>query len=147
MKITCNRERLLAAFQTAASVAPNRSPKPILQNVKLEVGDAGAILLATDLEIGVRIQVPAVEVETPGAVILPIKRFGDILRESGDEQLRLESDGQGTIVRGQRSEFRLAAEDPAEFPPIAAFTETKFHEAARPTAPRTHSPHDLRHRQ
>ena len=37
MKITCDREKLLAAFQTAAMVAPTRSPKPILQNVKLEV--------------------------------------------------------------------------------------------------------------
>ena len=29
MKITCDREKLLAAFQTAAMVAPTRSPKPI----------------------------------------------------------------------------------------------------------------------
>ena len=39
MKIQCEREKLLHAFQTAASVAPSRSPKPILQNLKLEVHD------------------------------------------------------------------------------------------------------------
>ena len=37
MKVTCDREKMLPAFQTAAAVAPARSPKPILQNVKLEV--------------------------------------------------------------------------------------------------------------
>ena len=35
MKVTCDRESLLAAFQTAAAVVPSRSPKPILQNIKL----------------------------------------------------------------------------------------------------------------
>jgi len=37
MKAVCEREKMLHAFQTAASVAPSRSPKPILQNVKLDV--------------------------------------------------------------------------------------------------------------
>ncbi len=128
MKVTCDREKLLAAFQTAAAVAPTRSPKPILQNVKLEVTDAGAILLATDLEVGIRIHVPGVEVQVAGSAVLPIGRFGAILRESGDEQLRLETDGQSTVVRGQRSEFKLPAEDPHEFPAVAGFSEAKYHE-------------------
>ncbi len=128
MKVTCDREKLLAAFQTAASVAPVRSPKPILTNVKLEVNDTGALLLATDLEVGVRIQVPGVDTQVGGSAVLPISRFGAILRESGDEQLRLETDGQATVVRGQRSEFRLPAEDPHEFPAIATFQEQKYHE-------------------
>ena len=101
MKVTCEREKLLAAFQTAATVAPSRSPKPILQNVKLEVGDSGAILMATDLEVGIRSQVEGIEIETPGVVVLPVDRFGPILRESGDAKLHLESDLQGTMVRGE----------------------------------------------
>ncbi len=36
MKVICEREKLLQAFQMAAGVAPARSPKPILQNVKLD---------------------------------------------------------------------------------------------------------------
>ena len=107
MKVTCEREKLLSAFQTAATVAPSRSPKPILQNVKLEVGDTGAILMATDLEVGIRSEVEGIEVETPGAAVLPVDRFGPILRESVDAKLYLESDLQGTTVRGERSEFRL----------------------------------------
>jgi DNA polymerase-3 subunit beta len=89
MKVTCDRETLLAAFQTAASVVPTRSPKPILQNIKLEVSDAGAILLATDLEVGIRIQVPGIQAQVPGSAILPLSRFGSILRESSDATLRL----------------------------------------------------------
>ena len=63
MKITCDREQLLSAFQTAAMVAPSRSPKPILQNIRLETQDQGAILMATDMEIGIRVQVDGIEIE------------------------------------------------------------------------------------
>lgn len=128
MKVTCDREALLAAFQTAAAVVPSRSPKPILQNIKLEVSDQGAILLATDLEIGIRIQAAGVQAQVPGSAILPLGRFGSILRESTDDNLLLESDGQGTLVRGERSEFKLPAENPQEFPAVADFNETAFHE-------------------
>ncbi len=128
MKITCQREKFLAAFQTAASVAPTRSPKPILQNVKLEVSDGKAMLIATDLEVGIRIDAAGIDVETPGSAVLPVSRFGSILRESSDEKMRLETDGQGTIIRGERSEFRLPAENPAEFPSVATFNDAKYFE-------------------
>jgi DNA polymerase III subunit beta len=128
MKVTCDREALLAAFQTAATVVQPRSPKPILQNIKLEVSDKSAILLATDLEIGIRIQVPGIQVQVPGSAILPLGRFGSILRESSDEMLHLESDGQGTLVRGERSEFKLPSENPQEFPAVADFNESAYHE-------------------
>jgi len=126
MKISCDREQLLQAFQTVASVAPTRSPKPILQNVKLEVAEQGATLVATDLEVGIRHQVSGVEVQSAGVVVLSVARFGSILRESTDTTLHIESDGQGTTIRGERSQFRLTAENPAEFPQVAAFEETSF---------------------
>src|SRR5581483_2184931 len=131
MKVVCDREKLLASFQTASAVAPSRSPKPILQNVKFEVtgnGEVVGTMMATDLEVGVRVNSPGIQVEAAGSAILPIGRFSSILRESSDAQLRLETDGQGTIVRGDRSEFRLPAENPDEFPTVAQFSESKYHE-------------------
>ena len=128
MKIKCDRAKLLDALQTAASVVPVRSPKPILQNVKLEVSKDTAILMATDLEIGIRIAVEGVEVEVPGSAVLPLSRFGPILRESPDKTLYLEADPQGTTVRGDRSEFKLAGANPDEFPSVAAFAESAYHE-------------------
>jgi DNA polymerase-3 subunit beta len=128
MKVTCDREKLLAAFQVAAAVAPARSPKPILQNVKLEVTKDTAIVMATDLEVGVRVAVPGIQVDAPGSAVLPIDRVGRILRETSDATLRIETDGHGTQVRGERSEFKLPAENPDEFPAVSSFNETKYHE-------------------
>ena len=127
MKISCNREQLLHAFQTVATVAPARSPKPILQNVKLEVTDAGAELMATDLEVGIRHKVPGIEVQTPGVAVLSVTRFGSIVRESTDETLHLESTEQGTTIRGERSQFQLSAENPGEYPAVASFEQTGYY--------------------
>jgi DNA polymerase III subunit beta len=129
MKLTCEREKLLTAFQTAGSVAPARSPKPILQNVKIEAAGDTATLMATDLEIGIRVQLGGVETPAAGSAILPIGRFTSILRESSDAAIQIESDGQSTIVRGDRSEFRLQAENPDEFPVVAGGdAEKAYHE-------------------
>jgi len=126
MKISCDREQLMQAFQTVASVAPSRSPKPILQNVKLEVTEQGVTISATDLEVGIRHQVTGVDVQTPGVALLSVARFGPILRESSDETLHIESDGQSTTIRGERSQFRLQAEDSAEFPTVTGFNESSY---------------------
>jgi DNA polymerase-3 subunit beta len=128
MKITCQREPLLAAFQTAASVVPSRTPKPILQNVKIEVTPSATVLMATDLEVGVRIEVAGVEVHTPGSAILPVQRFGALLRESSDEKLKITGDPQAIIVRGERSELKFPSEDPAEFPAVTAFNDARHQE-------------------
>ena len=128
MKMTCEREKLLHAFQAAASVAPARSPKPILQNLKLELTADRGILMGTDLEVGIRIDVPGICVETTGSVVLPIARVLSILRESTDETLAIDSDGRKIQVHGQRSEFQLPSENPDEFPVVAAFEEEKYHE-------------------
>lgn len=128
MNITCSREQLLAAFSVAASVAPTRTPKAVLQNVKLDTTSGVALLMATDLEIGVRLELPGVEIETPGSVLLPVSRFGMILRESSDKQLRIRSEARGTTIRGERSEFKLPASNADEFPNTPSLEENRYHE-------------------
>jgi DNA polymerase-3 subunit beta len=128
MKALCNREELLAGFTMVSGVVPARSPKPILQNVKLVADpDEGSILMATDLEVGIRYRVLGVKVDKPGAVILPTQRVQSILRTSTDEELAVEVDDDNLIIRGLHAEFRLPSEDPDLFPEPPDFTATAFH--------------------
>ncbi len=127
MKMTCDRELLLSAFQTAAMVAPARSPRSILQNVKIQVQDDQATLMATDMEIGIRLTVQGLEVEAPGIAVLPVASFGSILRESREEKLQLEMTDEGVRVRGAYSQFELPTQNPDEFPAVALFEEDKYH--------------------
>lgn len=128
MKVICEREKLLQAFAIAAGVATGRTPKSILENVKLEAAADVATVMATDLETGVRIDVPGIQIDAGGSLVLPIKRGGMILRESPDEKLTIESDGGMTRIHGQRSEFQLPTENPDEFPQVPAFQEESYHQ-------------------
>jgi DNA polymerase-3 subunit beta len=128
MRFTCNRESLLAAFQTAATVVPARSPKVILKNVRIDVSPQSAMVMATDMEVGIRIEVADIEVESPGNFVAPVSLFGSILRESSDEKLRIEATPEGTAVSGERSEFKMPYQNPDEFPLVATFQETAYHE-------------------
>ncbi|GIX00423.1 MAG: DNA polymerase III subunit beta [Pirellulaceae bacterium] len=128
MKIRCDRERLTSAFQLAASVISTRSPKDILQNVKVEAGDKGLILMASGPEAGVRIELPDVEVETAGKALFHVDRVGRVLRESSDEQLDIETKDSNLFVRGRYAEIRIPTSNPDEYPTIAGFSEESYHE-------------------
>lgn len=92
MKALCNRKRLLDAFGMVAGVVPARSPKPILQNVKLVVEpDEGSILIGTDSEVGIRSRVLGVKVDQPGSAVLPTQRMNQILRASSDDELMIDT--------------------------------------------------------
>ncbi len=128
MKITCQREPLTSAFSLAASIAPTRSPKEILQNVKVTAAGEKIVLTATDMEVGIRLALEeGVTVETEGTALLPVGRTMAILRESNDETLTFETDDSGVRVFGSRSKFKLPGNNPDEFPSVAGFEEEKYH--------------------
>ena len=126
MKIKIDRESFQKIFQLASAVAPLRSPKPILQNVKLEVTPDGTKLTATDMEVGVCLTVPDVEVEVPGSAIISVLRLNMILRESTDDILRIDASPEKTLITGKSSRYELSAQNPDEFPEVADFQEKDY---------------------
>jgi DNA polymerase-3 subunit beta len=128
VKLVIDRNAFANLFQLAAAVAPTRSPKPILQNIKIEATKDDTILTATDTEVGVRLHVPNVEVKTPGAAVIPVSRLSMILRESTDDTLELTTDGEKTIVEGKHSRFELQGQNPDEFPDVSDFDEKNYYE-------------------
>ncbi len=128
MKISFNRENFWKVFQIAAAVAPPRSPKTILQNVFLNASKDICELMATDMEVGVRLKLEGVNVDTAGQVVVPVSRLSMILRESSDEELTLETDGDQTVITGMHSRFELATQNPDEFPQVNTFDEESYFE-------------------
>jgi DNA polymerase III subunit beta len=128
MRALCNREALLTAFGMVSGVVPLRSPKPILQNVKLIAeADEGSALMGTDLEVGIRHRVLGVKVEQPGSVILPTTEIGSILRTTTDPELTIETNDERLIIHGAHSEFTLTVEDANLFPEIPDFTASGYY--------------------
>ena len=133
MKVRLTREPLLAALQSASAVVPSRSPKPVLTNVKLEVSENSAVLSATDLEVGIRIEIEGVQTSAAGAVLLPNARLAAIVREGAPGTVfEIYSDGTAAVVKAPRSEFRLPVEDALEFPVVATFPTEACYELTTP---------------
>ena len=128
MKIVCHREGLLSGCQLASVAVPARDVKPILKNLKAVVEDDRCILMATDLELGIRLEVRGIKVEEPGEALFPTAKMISILRESTDEELTIETTKDACTVTGASLEFEMPSEDPSSFPDIPTFNEEKYHE-------------------
>ena len=128
MKVICNRGALLEALNVATVVVQARTPKPVLQCVKLTAGDDKLTIAATDMEVAIRYSDNQVQIEQPGETLVPADKFRDIVRESVDDTLSIEvgeeKDAVGgtfATIRGQDSLFKIFTQKSAEFPPIPDF--------------------------
>jgi DNA polymerase-3 subunit beta len=121
---------MLAAIQLASAAVATRDVKPVLRNIKAVVDNDRCTLMATDLELGIRLEVRGIKVDEPGDALLPTSRFMNILRESTDEEMTIEATPDKCIVRGHTNEFDMPGEDPSSFPDVPTFAEEKYHEIA-----------------
>ena len=115
MKVVCHREGLLAACQIAGAATATRDLKPVLRNLKAIVKEDRCTLMATDLELGIRLEVRGVKVEEPGEALLPTTRMISILRESVDEEMIVEAGPESASSMDSRTSSRCRAKIPRRF--------------------------------
>jgi len=126
MKVIAQTAALQEALALAGSIVATRTPKPVLQCVKLVAAKEGETstltLLATDLEVGCRYRITAVAVEEPGEALVPADRLNGIVRECGEqESLTIETDKDACHVRASDGHFKIFGYDPGEYPAVADF--------------------------
>src|SRR3954469_15799384 len=130
MKVICNRGALLDALTVTGNVVAARTPKPVLQCVKLTAADDRLTIAATDLEVAIRYSDSQVQVEQGGEALLPADKLRDIVRESMDDTLSIEvgADKEGgsaagvASIRGQDSLFKIFTQRVSDFPPVPDFS-------------------------
>jgi len=121
MKVICNRGALLDALIMTGNVVASRTPKPVLQCVKLTAEDNTLTVAATDLEVAIRYSDNQVQIEKPGEALVPADKLRDIVRESMDDTLSIELAGEQAVIKGQDSKFTIYTQNPREFPPVPDF--------------------------
>src|ERR1700690_3195532 len=90
MKLSLSSADLLAQLQTTTRVASARSAVQALSGVMISApADASPELLATDMEIGLRVPLQA-EVVRPGSAVLPARLLLDVARSLPSETLTME---------------------------------------------------------
>ncbi len=121
MKVICNRGALLEALNITGTVVASRTPKPILQCLKLTAADDKLTIAATDLEVAIRYIDAQVQIEQAGETLVPADKLRDIVRESVDDTLSIEISGDNANIRGQDSHFKIFTQKAADFPPVPDF--------------------------
>src|ERR1700704_7161945 len=100
---------LLAQLQTVTRVASTRSAVQALSGVMISATDDSAPeLLATDMEIGLRVPLQA-DVSRPGSAVLPARLLLDVARSLPAEPLTME-------LRSAEQDVELIC-GPSTFPP------------------------------
>lgn len=124
MKVIAQTAALAEALNLTGSIVATRTPKPVLQCVKLVAADNMLTIMSTDLEAGCRYHVTAVQIEEEGEALVPASRLIGIVRESGDDDsLTIETDKELCHVKGAASHFKVYGFDPGEYPAVADFEE------------------------
>lgn len=118
MKLTAEREKLLAPLQAVIGVVERRQTMPVLANVLLGVRDGQVSITATDLEVEL-VAATDVLVQVAGDITVPGRKFLDILRALPEKVgVSLGVEGEKVVIKAGRSRFSLATLPAVEFPVI-----------------------------
>jgi DNA polymerase III subunit beta len=130
MKVIAQTHALADGLGLIGSIVAGRTPKPVLQCVKLVAADGRLTLLATDLEVGCRYSLPQVEIQAEGEALIPAERLAAIVRESLEDTLTIAVEKETCTITGSGSRFTVYGYDPGEFPPVADFVDAPDAEVA-----------------
>lgn len=119
LKVRGDAKELADAIGLAASVAPSKSPRPVLQNLLLDAKAGVLEVTGTDLDVAIRVAAERVEVVQEGRVLVNAARIQQILRELIGEEVELETDERlGCIVTTGDARFHVMGEDPEDYPEL-----------------------------
>ncbi len=119
MKISLERDALVAQLQTVSRVASTRSAIQALSGVQIAASADGCELRATDMDVGLRVPLKA-EVVREGVVVLPARLILDVVRSLPAEGVSLElraAEQDAEVVSGN-AVFHIRTLRTEDFPPF-----------------------------
>ncbi len=128
MTLNCSvlRTDLIEGLNSLQNITSKRVTLAILSNILIESTNNSLILTGTDLEIGLRIEVPA-EIHDQGTLTLPSKKIFEIVRESGSDEITIqETENSWVVISAGLSTYNLAGMASDEFPEFPEYDEENF---------------------
>jgi len=122
MKATVLTGDLMRGLNVVSRVVAGRSQMAVLGNVLVDAQKSGVNLSATNLELGIRMDIGG-KVGEEGAVTVPGKALGEFVGSFKGEAVDLESAGEKMKVRSGKFEGTFAGISATEFPTLPGLTE------------------------
>lgn len=117
MKINCFTENIEKHTSLLTKIIPLHSQVPIFSNVLIEANKDGFFLSTTDLDLAVRVKIPA-KIEEEGSTTVPGKQFLEVINSLPKDKVSLKTVKDSFIVncRGNKVSFQTIARE--EFPTL-----------------------------
>ncbi len=132
MELTLKRTDFLAGLAMVQGIVERRNTVPILGHVLMHVEDTALKLAATDLEVGIRTQLPCAAAKADAQFTLGARKLFEVVREAEGDTITLKTlDNDWIELRCGRARFKMMGLDPRSFP---AMPERNADGAARRTA-------------
>ncbi|PIT89185.1 MAG: DNA polymerase III subunit beta [Candidatus Levybacteria bacterium CG10_big_fil_rev_8_21_14_0_10_36_7] len=109
-----NIERFLPLLN---KTLPSHSQVPVLSNLLLEANEDGFFIFATDLELGVKIKIPAKIIKN-GAITVPGKQFIEVLNSLPKDKVSLIVEKETLFVKSRDNSVTFQTISREEFPSI-----------------------------
>jgi DNA polymerase-3 subunit beta len=98
MKLECLKDKLKEAIVLAEKISGKNLTLPILSTILLETKNKNLIIRATNLEVGIEIEIPA-KIEQPGTVAVSASILLNYLNNlSKEEKITLELDNTKSVI-------------------------------------------------
>lgn len=126
LNCTVSKNDLLEGLNSLQNITNKKGTLAILSNVLINTTNGGLNLTGTDLEVGLRIFVPA-EIHDEGLLTLPSKKIFEIVRESGSETINIEeTQNSWVVIKAGLSTYNLAGIASDEFPEFPEYEDDTF---------------------
>lgn len=126
LECTVLKNDLLEGLNSLQNITNKRGTLAVLSNVLIDTTGSELIFTGTDLEVGLRLSVPA-QIANTGTLTLPSKKIFEIVRESGSEEITIEETGNNWVqIKAGLSTYNLAGIASDEFPSFPDFDDETF---------------------
>ncbi len=118
MELNIQKQSLFDGLQMVQGIIEKRSSMPILSNVLIETDRDASQLIATDLQVGIRLKCPATIINE-GAISILARKFFEIIREFPDDEIYIKlKENNKLFITCKGSQFTISGLPAVDFPPL-----------------------------
>lgn len=131
MKFTINRAAFLKELNNVSRAISSKTTIPILTGLKLVADDSGLTLTGSDADISIEALIHAddpdnqLAIESTGAIVLPARFFGDIVKRLPEDNMTLDvTEGFQTEITSGSASFTINGLDANNYPRLPEIDAT-----------------------